>query len=430
MTMKTFLSNRWTIAFGCLLLGALATVAIFNLVPEQRYLERPVQHAFGVSDPQFPLTMEGILGARIDRGTSIQTLVNGDEIFPAMLGAIESARETVNFETYIYWDGQIAERFAEALSAKAREGVEVRIILDAVGAAPMDTALVDQLEEAGASVALFRPLSWHTLDRWNHRTHRKILVTDGTVGFTGGVGIGDEWTGDARHPDEWRDNHYRLQGPAVAGLQSAFAENWLEATGEVLKGERYFPVVDPDGEVATQPMKTSARSGSESAHLAVLMALASAEGHVRISMAYFVPNQLAIDQFLQLRERGVTVEIVLPGEHQDVTMVRHASRQAWGPLLEAGVRIFEYEPTMYHPKVLIVDEGFASIGSVNFDERSFRLNDELNVNVYDAEFARTQIDIFEADLALSREVTLAEWEARPLRQKLLDRFWSLFESQL
>ncbi len=427
---KSFFSNRWTIALGCLFAGVLGTVAAFNLVPEQRYLDRPVQHVFGVSDPQFPLTMEGILGARIDRGTSIQTLVNGDEIFPAMLGAIEGARQTIHFETYIYWDGEIAERFAEALSAKAREGVEVRIIIDAVGGAPMDERLIERMETAGATVVRFRPLRWYTLDRWNHRTHRKILVVDGIAGFTGGVGIGDEWTGDARNPDEWRDNHYRMQGPAVAGLQSAFAENWLEATSEVLKGERYFPEIDPDGGVATQPMKTSARSGSESAHLAVLMALASAERHVRISMAYFVPNQLAIDQFLQLRERGVEVEIVLPGEHQDVTMVRHASRQAWGPLLEAGVRIHEYGPTMYHTKVLIVDEGFASIGSVNFDERSFRLNDEMNVNVYDPGFVRTQIDIFEADLALSREVTFAEWQARPLREKVLDRFWSLFESQL
>ncbi|MFD2237417.1 phospholipase D-like domain-containing protein [Aureimonas populi] len=425
-----FFRHRGTLAALAALAGVLATVAAFNLVPEQRFMETRVAHEFGTSDPQFARAMEGVLGARIDEGNSIQTLVNGDEIFPSMLAEIEGAERTINFETYIYWQGRIAERFAQALSQKAREGVEVNVILDAVGAAPMDRSLIARMEGAGVRVALFRPLRWYTLDRWNHRTHRKLLVVDGTVGFTGGVGIADEWTGDARSPEEWRDNHYRIEGQAVSGLQSAFAENWLEATGEVLRGENHFPAIQPAGALLTQPMKSSARSGSENVHLAVMMALASAERHVRIAMAYFVPGDIAMEQLLDLRRRGVEVDVIVPGEHHDVEFVRRASRHLWGPLLEAGVRIHEYEPTMYHPKVMVVDESFASIGSVNFDERSFRLNDEMNVNVYDEGFARTQIDLFEADLAASREVTLAQWRERPVARKALDWFWSLFRSQL
>src|SRR5688572_7153191 len=224
--------------------------------------------------------MEGALATRIEPGNRIETLVNGDEIFPAMLKAIAEARSTINFATYIYWSGQIAEAFADALSERARAGVRVNIILDFVGSLEMDERLIRQMEAAGVRLIQFRPLAWYSIDRFNYRNHRKVLVTDGRIGFTGGVGIADKWKGDARNPNEWRDTHFRLEGPVVKGLQSAFAENWLEATGEVLRGEDHFPALAEAGNVAMQPMKSSPFSGSETLHLAQMLALSAAERHI------------------------------------------------------------------------------------------------------------------------------------------------------
>jgi len=407
---------------------ALAGIVMLNLIPDRRELVRPVPHVSATSQPEFLRNMAGLFGSNVLAGNHVETLVNGDEIFPAMLEAIEGATQSVNFETYIYWSGSIAERFAETLSARARAGVEVRVLLDWLGSSKMDFALIDTMEAAGVQVVRFRPVRWYTLTRVNNRTHRKLLIVDGQVGFTGGVGVGDEWLGDARNPDEWRETHYRITGPVVAMMQGAFSENWVEDTGEILQGPRHFPPLEPAGEMHAQ-LVTSSTGSRNSIHLMLMTAIASAERHIRISSPYFVPDDIAIEQLLEARARGVEVDILVPNIHTDAAMVRHASRHFWGPLLEAGVSIHEYQPTFLHAKLLVVDEHFASVGSTNFDERSFRLNDEGNLNLVSPEFAQAQIALFERDLAQSVRISLDGWETRPWHKRALDWFWSWFRTQ-
>ena len=416
-------------AFGLLLVAALVIVAL-NLAPERREVREPVAHQFAVSDPQFARTMNSVFGSELKPGHRIETLLNGDAIFPPMLDAIAEATDTINFLTYIYWSGEIAEVFANALAAKAQDGVEVRVLLDWVGSIPFEQRLIDIMEAGGVDVHRFRPLKWYSIDRVNNRTHRKLLIVDGALGFTGGVGIGDQWRGDARSPDEWRDNHYRVRGPVVADMQAAFAENWLEATSEVLQGDRFYPEQNEAGAVLAQHVKSSPVGGSRSMHQMMLMALAAADSRIRIAMGYFAPDDVTILQLLDARRRGVEIDVLIPGGEIAVPLVRRASRHHWGTLLAAGIRIHEYQPTNYHPKLVVVDEHWSTIGSANFDERSFRLNDESNLNVHDRDFALEQIAVFDADLALSREVTLEEWEARPAWDKVLDWGASLLRTQL
>ena len=405
-----------------------SVIAALNLVPDRRELRAPVAPVMTVSSPEFQRSVAGLFGSDLRGGHSIDILQNGDEIFPAMLAAIGAAQASINFETYIYWSGQIARQFAQALIERAEAGVEVRVLLDWAGSVSMELDLIDRMEAAGVHVKRFRPVRWYTLDRINNRTHRKLLIIDGRVGFTGGVGIGDEWLGDARTPEEWRETHYRVTGPVVAAMQGGFASNWVEDTGEVLQGEAFFPALDPTGEMAAHLVFSSTGSRNYM-HLMLLTVIASAERHIRITTPYFVPDSVAVAQLLEARARGVEVDIIVPGEHMSKEMVRRASRHLWGPLLEAGVKIHEYQPTFMHAKLLIIDDMFVSIGSTNFDERSFRLNDEANMNVFDEAFATAKIDIFEQDLALSRQISLQEWQNRPLTKKFTDWVWSWLRTQ-
>jgi cardiolipin synthase len=361
---------------------------------------------------------------------AVQTLVNGDEIFPAMLQAIGAARSSIDMETYIYWSGSVGYQFATALAAKAREGVEVRVLVDWLGSLPFDENLIHIMTGAGVRFQRYRPVYWYTLDRVNNRTHRKLLIVDGRVAFTGGVGIADNWLGDARNPNEWRDTHYRIEGPSVAAFQAAFAENWLETVGETLQGEKFYPPPESAGALSTQLVLSSQPNGSENMELMMLAAIAAAKDHLRIGMAYFVPDEIALQQILDARKRGVAVDVIVPNSLTDVPIVRKGSRHFWGELLEAGVRIYEFQPTMYHPKLLIVDDVWASFGSTNLDERSLRLNDEASLNVYGRDFAQTQIDLFNEDLRRSRQISLAEWQARPLTEKVTDWLASKLHTQL
>lgn len=407
---------------------AMAGIAALNLMPDRRELREPVPTAVTSSSPDFERTLAGLFGSNLVPDNRIESLVNGDEIFPAMLAAIEAAEQTINFETYVYWSGDIAREFARALIAQAQAGVEVRVLLDWFGSTPMDLSLIDDMEAAGIRVVRFRPVRWYTLNRINNRTHRKLLVVDGRTGFTGGVGIGDEWLGDARHPGEWRETHYRVTGPIVAAMQGAFVSNWVEDTGELLQGPRFFPELEPTGETMAQ-MVLSSTGSRNYMHMMLMAAIAGAEQHIRISTPYLVPDDVAMAQLLQARARGVAIDIIVPGDHTDKDLVRHASRHFWGPLLQAGVRIHEFQPTFMHAKLVIIDEAFASIGSTNFDERSFRLNDEANLNVFDPDFAREQITLFDQDLARSREVTLDMWQNRPLWERMKDWTWSWLRTQ-
>jgi len=264
----------------------------------------------------------------------------------------------------------------------------------------------------------------------NNRTHRKVLVVDGRTGFTGGVGISDLWNGDAQDPQHWRDTHFKAEGPVVAQMQAVFLDNWMKATGEVLHGPDYFPALEALGKAAAQMFSSSPSGGSESMQLMYLLSITAARRSIDLSSAYFVPDNMTLRALVAAAKRGVRIRVVVPGEHTDTEIVRHASRALWGALLEAGVEIHEYLPTMYHCKVMVVDALWVSVGSTNFDNRSFRLNDEANLNIYDAEFARRQIEIFEDDLSHSRRISLQQWQQRPLAEKLREHAAALFRDQL
>ena len=413
-----------------LAVGALVVVLVANLSSSAKKVERPIAHLYGAGDPRFARSAGSLLGPGILPGNEVRALYNGDQIFPAMLEAIRAARRTICFETYIYWSGAIGGEFAEALSERARAGVAVHVVLDWVGSGKMDETLLEEMREAGVQVVKYHPLRWYSLGRLNNRTHRKLLIVDGRIGFTGGVGIADNWLGHAQDPDHWRDSHFRLEGPAVAQMQAAFVDNWIETCAEVLHGEEYFPELVPAGRHAAQVFKSSADEASESVRLMYLMAIAAAERSVRIANAYFVPDSLAVETLVAACSRGVSVEIVVPGRHIDSKVVRRASRSQWGALLEAGAAIYEYQPTMFHVKVAVVDEVWTSVGSTNFDNRSFRLNDEANLNVFDADFARAQARVFEEDKARARRITLEEWRSRPWRERAVDWIAGLLRLQL
>jgi cardiolipin synthase len=374
--------------------------------------------------------MGALLGPPLAEGNRTQTLLNGDEIFPSMLEAIAAAKKSITFETYIYWSGQVGKRFADALSARARAGVPVHILVDWVGSQKMEEVLLEEMQAAGVEIYKYHPLHWYALDRINNRTHRKLLVVDGRVGFTGGVGIADEWNGHAQDVNHWRDTHYRIEGPAVAQMQAAFADNWMKVSGAVLHGEAYFPRIEPAGPQLAQVFKSSAEGGAESMHLMYLLSVASARESIDLSMAYFVPDDLALEALQAALERGVKLRIIMPGPHTDASLVRRASRAKWGTILAKGAEIYEFQPTMYHCKVLVVDHLWVSVGSTNFDERSFRLNDEANLNVYDRDFARRQTADFEADLKRARRITYDDWLARPWSEKALERAAALLSPQL
>jgi cardiolipin synthase len=399
-------------------------------VREEKQVRRAVEHRYGVDDPQFARSMGVLLGPGLLEGNRVETLLNGDEIFPAMLQAIRGARRTITFETYIYWSGEVGKAFADALAERARAGVKVHILLDWVGTQKMDEALLNEMAQAGVEIRRYHALHWYTLDRLNNRTHRKILVADGRVGFTGGVGIADEWSGNAQDKDHWRDTHYRIEGPVVAQLQAAFLDNWLKVSGLVIHGDDYFPPQLAAGSHLAQVFKSSPDGGSESMHLMYLLSVASAKKSIDLAMAYFVPDDLALHALQDALRRGVRVRIIMPGHNIDAQTVRSASRALWGGILRAGAELYEYQPTMYHCKVLVVDGLWTSVGSTNFDNRSFRLNDEANLNVLDAGFAQRQLADFERDLTRSRRITLEEWENRPWTEKAKERFFALFRSQL
>jgi cardiolipin synthase A/B len=413
-----------------LLAGMLATVLILNFAMPEKRIKQSLVHLYAVSDPQFRLELGTLLGPPIVEGNNALNLENGDEIFPAMLEAIRAAEHTITFETYIYWSGSIGREFAQAFADRARAGVKVHVLIDWVGSQKINNQFLDSMKEAGVEVEIFHPLRWYHLARMNNRTHRKLLVVDGRVGFTGGVGIADEWSGNGTDPQHWRDSHYRITGPAVAQMQAAFMDNWIKTTGKVLQGELYFPAAQPAGTASAQVFTSSPRGGADSMVLMYLMAIVSSERSIDLSAAYFVPDELTTNALVDAMNRGVHLRIITPGPRIDAEVVRQASRGSWGPLLAAGAEIYEYQPSMFHCKVLIVDGLLVSVGSTNFDPRSFRLNDEANLNVLDSDFARELTAVFETDIRRARRVALQEWRNRPWRERLVDYAASVLSSQL
>jgi cardiolipin synthase len=425
-------------AYRNLILVGVITAAVTLLIvflasnfqtPEAK-VEHRIEHLYGIRDPLFKREMSALLGPTILAGNRIQALQNGDEIFPAMLGAIKDAKRTIDFETYIYWSGESGTAFARALAERARAGIKVHVMLDWLGSVKMDPSLLNEMKRAGVEVERYHAVRWYSLGKLNNRTHRKVLIIDGTVGFTGGVGIADQWGGHAQDPDHWRDIHFRVEGPVVGQLQAAFLDNWIKTTGRVLHGEDYFPPLDAKGTEDMQMFISSPAGGSASMRLMYLTAITAAKSSIDIEAAYFVPDPLMTGELIKARRRGVRIRILLPGKHIDSETVRVASKRAWGPLLENEVQIYEYDPTMLHCKMLIFDRAMVSVGSTNFDMRSFELNDEASLNVYDDAFAAQMTKVFEHDMTSANPYSLDQWRHRSWMQKIAERVLIPIRSQL
>jgi cardiolipin synthase len=401
-----------------------------NFHRPEKSVRHLVEHCHAIVDPQFIHEMDAMLGSALLAGNAITALQNGDEIFPAMLQAIRGAQRSITFETYIYWSGEIGQQFADALKERRQAGVAVHVMLDWAGSAKMDARLLDELVDAGVELERYHPLRWYSIARLNNRTHRKLLVVDGRIGFTGGVGIADQWRGHAQDPDHWRDIHFRVEGPVVAQLQAGFMDNWIKTTGRVLHSALYYPALEKAGDTRMHLFVSSPASGSASMRLMYLLAVAAATRSIDLQAAYFIPDRLVAEALIDARERGVRVRLLVPGRYIDSALVRMASRRRWGPLLAAGVEIHEYRPTMMHNKMLILDGELVSVGSTNFDMRSFDLNDEASLNIYSREFGRQMTTMMDADLQHARPYTLAMWQQRPWRQKLGELLVRPMESQL
>jgi len=411
-------------------LTLLAVIVAANFQTPEKIPKHSMAHLHGIESLQFKREMSTLLGPAILSGNKVNALQNGDEIFPRMLAAIRTARHTITFETYIYWSGSTGDEFADALIERARAGVRVHVMLDWLGSQKIAASLVNKMKQAGVEVERYHALRWYSLGRMNNRTHRKVLVIDGEIGFTGGVGIADQWSGHAQDPQHWRDSHFRIEGPVIAQMQAAFLDNWIKTTGNVLHGEGYFPSLTARGEQEMQLFTSSPAGGSSSMRLMYLTAITAAERSIDIEAAYFIPDMLMGAELIRARSRGVRIRILLPDKHLDSETVRVASKRAWGPLLRSGVEVHEYAPTMLHCKMLIFDRCMVSVGSTNFDMRSFELNDEASLNVYDARFAQDMTDVFEADLKSSTPYTWDMWANRPWRQRLAEIVLIPIKSQL
>jgi cardiolipin synthase len=374
-----------------------------------------------IGEPAFTRAMDAHTVSPVVGGNRAEILLNGEQIFPAMLAAIRGARTTITFANFIYEDGDIAARMADALAERCRAGVKAHVLLDAVGSSQMPRRLWTEMENAGCEVAWFHSLNPFAIKRINHRNHRRILVVDGRVGFTGGTGVGEQWTGDGRQPDHWRQTDVRVEGPIVRSLQAAFAENWRDATGTLLGGDAYFPDLPARGALAIQSVKSSPASGAAEAYLLFRLALDGARSSIYLTNPYFVPDEAMADALVNAARRGVHVSIITAGVAQGVLdrLVRQASRAHFPRASRAGIKIYEYGPALLHAKTMVIDDRWISIGSANLDNRSFALNNELNLVFQDRGLARRLVDVFQRDLAYARPL-----EDDELKEGL-DRFFYL-----
>ncbi len=430
MPKSALLSQPFLLVAVAVMVTIAGVLLVVNLTGGEKQLEQKIERMHALEDPRFRHELGVLLGPPFVAGNRHTALENGDRIFPAMLAAIRGARTSITFETYIYWAGDIGREFADALSERSRSGVKVHVLLDWVGSAKVPAGFIDDMVAAGVQLRKFHPPHWSKLGRLNNRTHRKLLVVDGRIAFTGGVGIAPQWGGNAQDPTQWRDSHFQVEGPVVAQMQAVFLDNWIKVTGDVLHGPGYFPELAPVGDELAQIFSSSPSGGSETMQLMYLLSITAATRSIDLSAAYFVPDALTARALVAAMQRGVRLRIVVPGEHTDSDTVRNASRARWGPLLGAGALIAEYRSTMFHCKVMIIDGLLVSVGSTNFDNRSFRLNDEATLNVFDRGFAKQQTATFEADLGRAQPVSHARWSARPWHEKLAERLASLIGDQL
>jgi cardiolipin synthase len=376
-------------------------------------------------------SIAGLTQGHLDPGNRVEVLQNGGGFFPRLFADIEAARETVHIETFIWWDGELARQLTDLLIRKSRQGVEVRLLVDGSGGRAIKE-VEEQLTEGGVKVAKFHPIRFSNLARYNNRDHRKVMVIDGRIGYVAGHGIGDEWTGNAQGRKNWRDTALRIQGSSVKRLQGAFCENWIEETGEIIAGEKFFPTSDPIAGPSTVHVAYASPTGSVSTvQILYYLAIMAARREVIIQNPYLLPDDDALRAIDSAVSRGVKVWIMVPSvDATDNAIVQHASHHRFGHLLKRGVRIWEYDKTLLHQKVMIVDGLWSSVGSTNFDARSFEINDEINVGVVDPAVAAQLRAAFFEDLKFARERRLQEWKNRPLFHKLQDGLAYLANEQL
>jgi cardiolipin synthase len=364
--------------------------------------------------------LEGLLGTPATEGNQVSVYRNGDEIFPAMLGAISGAERTVDLMTYVYWSGDIAREFADALSDRARAGVRVRLLIDAVGGFKMEKGLVERMERAGVNVQWFRKPWLKSPFKQNHRCHRKVLVVDESIAFTGGVGIAEEWTGDARNEHEWRDTHVKVEGPAVDGISAGFSQNWAETGEPMFDDVDEFPEHKQVGESAIQVVRGSASIGWDDMQTLFHVVIASANERLRLTTAYFAPSRDFLDQLIGKAQDGVRVQILLPGPGADKRVCQLTSESVYAELTEGGVEVWNFQPSMLHAKIMTVDESLTVIGSSNFNRRSMNHDEEIAIAIFDADVTSILDSHFESDLERSRPIDLERWQDRSATQKVLE----------
>ena len=404
-----------------ILLVAGAVIALGLLLAQDQVTLR-VRSAASAGDPGHAEYVSSLLGTQLSRGNSFKVLTNGVQIFPAMVAAIDGARRRITFESYIYDTGEAANRFTDALERAARRGVRVSIVVDAVGASSMEEDHIKRLRTAGAHVAQFNTPSWYSLEEVNYRTHRKILVVDGEIGFTGGAGIADHWLGNADSKEHWRDTQVEIRGPIVRLLEAAFYENFLEADGP--EPPALDPAPAPAGDDgAALVIRSSPSGGSNDLKRLYLLSLAAARTSIEITTPYFVTDESTMWSLEDAVRRGVKIRILLEGDITDAMPVKYASRHAYERLMSQGIELYEYQPTMMHAKVLVVDGVWSMFGSANFDNRSLELNDELNVAVSSRDLAGRFLEDFAHDLTSARRISLEEWRKRSMLQKTREWFW-------
>ena len=418
--------DRWWTAVSF----TLVSLAAYLIAPYEQPPAYGLDHDTTINSPAFLPSVAGLTGMPMLDGNRVRLLNNGDEFYPAMLNAVRAATESITIEAYIYWKGRIGLEFAVALADRARSGVSVKILLDAVGSSTIGTEILQILESGGCELAWFNPIRPVSLGRFNYRTHRKTLVIDGRFGFTGGAGIADQWTGNAEDPQHWRDMQIEIDGPGIVPLQTGFAQNWLQTTRELVSGPRFFPTIERRGDVSVHGMLSSPSAGASAARIIYYFAIICARKSILIANPYFIPDQTAIDALVEARRRGVDVRVTVSGRFNDNWLARHNSTRLFGPLLRAGIAVFEYNRTMLHHKTMVVDGRWATIGTTNFDNRSFAFNEESNISFTDPALVAELEATYHADEALSIRQTLASWQRRGVIQQSRELVASFLQDQV
>jgi len=418
--------DRWGMAIPLIVLGILT----YLVSPQEQSPKYGLDSRFSIMSDKFISSIAGTTGVPFIGGNDVRILNNGNKFYPAMLEAIHRAQKSITIEAYIYWAGDIGQRFARALAEKARAGVMVKILLDAVGSSTVGKEILNTLASGGCQVAWFNPVRWKTIGRYNNRTHRKSLIIDGRIVFTGGAGIADHWVGNAEDPKHWRDLQICVEGPAATPLQTGFAQNWLNTTGELISGPEYFPSLRSSNGIAVQTVLSSPQIGASALRIMYYLSIVCAQEKLYIANPYFIPDDAALDILIDAKKRGVDVKIMVAGIHNDMRLARYNSIHLYGKLLEAGVEIYEYNRTMLHQKTMVADSTWITVGTTNFDNRSFALNEESNICIYDPPLAAELEEIFRDDLTACIQVNLQVWKQRGLLTKVQETAASFLKDQI